>query len=522
MNFFQRPVRKAAAPAPPPQYGRGPKAAPGSATDGEWVRPWPRVDATFAALAGLIVTAFLMTNDSSHMTSGLAHTTAVGVLATLGVSFAFEARGGLKNLVRPDLVGILALYYLTLYEFIFPQPYFDANMPDMPSVRLALWAVIMGFVGLFIGRHLVKRGRQPFEQIMTRSVPPTWLAVILWSCFFLGFLHVLLATNFDIPVIIEAMLRARFDQPWGRGRLGDWKALITELQLLLYLVPPLFGLMLGKRERYSAINLLLSGLAFLWLLFFGFTGGTRNVFAAYLITFLIAFTFSSPPQRRAQVIVVAVICGAMMVMATRVMLDMRTVGLKRWLEGDMPNMITRQNSGVFVDDNLLAISVLTQYFPKQNQDRYLGFEIPYLALIRPIPRALWPGKPTGMSISIEKVFNVKGVTIAATFVGEAYMSGGLVAVLLEGLVLGMLATFWNRFSSQKNSELGLLVYSSGFFAVTITMRSSFALTTALLPCVAGILFGKFLLPKIRQKLKPRAIVPPRLRGRAGAPPPISE
>lgn len=517
MNNFPRPVRKAAAHAPPPQYGKAAQADPSAAS---WVRPWPRMDATFTALVGLVVTAFAMANDSSRYTSGLAHTTAIGVLVTLLASFAFEARGGLKNLVRPDLIGILALYYLTLFEFLFPQPSFDTNMGDMGAVRLALWAVVLGFIGLFIGRHLVPKGGQPFEEIMTRPMPPTWLAVIFWCCFFIGFLHVLLATDFDIPKIVEAMLRARFDQPWGRGRLGDWKALITELQLLLYLVPPLFGLMLGKRERYSAINLLLSGLAFLWVLFFGFTGGTRNVFAAYLVTFLVAFTFSSPPKRRTQVIAVAVICGAMMVMATKAMLDMRTVGFKRWLQGDMPAMST--HSSVFVDANLLAISVLTQYFPKQNQDRYLGFEIPYLALIRPIPRALWPGKPTGMSISIENVFKVKGVTIAATFVGEAYMSGGLFAVLLEGMVLGILATFWNRFSAQKNSELGLLVYSSGFFAVTITMRSCFALTTALLPSLAGIAFGKFVLPKIREKLKPRAILPPRLRPKPGAQPPISE
>ena len=519
MNNFPRPLRKAAAPAPPQQYGKATQASPSEAA---WVRPWPRMDATFTALVGLIVTAFAMANDSSRYTSGLAHTTAIGVLVTLLASFAFEARGGLKNLVRPDLVGILALYYLTLDEFLFPQPYFDVNMGDMRAVRVALWAVVLGFIGLFIGRHLVPQGRQPFEEVMTRPVPSTWLAAILWCCFFLGFLHILIATSFDIQKIFDAMLRARFDQPWGRGRLGDWKALITELQLLLYLVPPLFGLMLGRREQYSAINLFLSCLAFLWVLFFGFTGGTRNVFAAYLVTFLIAFTFSSPPQRRTQVIVVAVFCGAMMVMATRVMLDMRTVGLKKWLAGEMPSMITRQNSSVFVDDNLLAISVLTQYFPKQNQDRYLGFEIPYLALIRPIPRAIWPGKPTGMSISIEDVFKVKGVTIAATFVGEAYMSGGLFAVLLEGMVLGMLATFWNRFSAPKNSELGLLVYSSGFFAVTITMRSCFALTTALLPSLAGIAFGKIVLPKIRQTLQPRAILPPRLRGKPGAPPPVQE
>ena len=519
MKNFPRPVRKSG-PADPPQT-RG-YIPPASLADPAWVRPWPRMDATLAALVGLIVTAFAMANSGDRYSSQLAHTTAVGVLVTLLASFAFEARGGLKNLVRPDLVGILALYYLTLYEFLFPQPYFDVNMGDIGAVYLALWAVIIGFIGIFIGRHLVPRGRQPFEEIMTRPVPSGWLVAILWGCFFIGFFHVLLGVDFELPKILDAMLKARFEQPWGRGRLGDWKALINELQLLLYLVPPIFGLMLGRRERYSALNLLLAGIAFLWLLFFGFAAGTRTVFAAYLVTFLIAFTFSVPPQRRKQVIVVAVICGGMMMMATKVMLEMRTVGLKRWWEGNVPAAITRQNSSVFVDDNLYAIAVLTQYFPDQNEGRYLGFEIPYLALIRPIPRALWPGKPIGMSISIEHVFKVKGVTIAATFVGEAYMSGGLFAVALEGIILGMLATFWNRFSSSKNSELGLLVYSSGFFAVTITMRSCFALTTALLPCLAGILFGKYLLPKIRDKLKPRQIVPPRLRGKPGAPPPISE
>jgi len=463
-----------------------------------------------------------MANSSGTYSSHLAHTTAIGVLVTLLASFAFEARGGLKNLVRPDLVGILALYYLTLYEFLFPQPYFDMNMRDLDAVYLALWAVIIGFIGIFIGRHLVPRGKQPFEEIMTRPVPPGWLVVILWGSFFIGFLYVLLGVEFDLPKILDAMMRARFDQPWGRGKFGDWRALINELSLLLYLVPPIAGLMFGHRERYSPLSLLFALLAFLWLLFFGFAAGTRTVFAAYLITFLIAFTFSSPPQRRAQVLVIAAICGGMMVMATKVMLEMRTIGLKRWMEGERQNMITRQNSSVFVDDNLLAISVLAQYFPKQNGGHYLGIEIPYLALIRPIPRALWPGKPKGMSVSIEDIFHVQGVTIAATFVGEAYMSGGLFAVALEGIILGILATFWNRFAAQKNSELGLLVYSSGFFAVTITMRSCFSLTTAILPCVAGILFGKYLLPKIREKIKPRTVLPPRLRNQPPAPPPVEQ
>lgn len=520
MNNFPRPVRNGAPPPRTPARQSAAAALPSGAADEE--RPWPRADATLAALVGLIGTAFAMTSAGDRYGSQLAHTAAISVLITLIVSFAFEARGGLKNLIRPDLVGVLALYYLTLYEFLFPQPYFDTMVSDVSNAYLALWAVIIGFIGLFIGRHLVPRGGQPFEEVMTRPLPQSWLIAILWSCFFIGFLYVLLGVDFDLPMILEAMTRARFDQPWGRGKFGDWKALINELQLLLYLVPPIVGMMFGRRERYSHLNLLLALIAFLWLLFFGFCAGTRTVFAAYLITFLIAFAFSSPPQRRRQVLFIATICGTMMVMATKMMLDMRTIGFKRWWEGEKSTQIGRYTSAVFVDDNLVAIAGITRYFPKLTGGRYLGFEIPYLALIRPIPRAIWPGKPTGMSISVEQIFNAKGVTIAATFVGEAYMSGGLFAVALEGIFLGILATYWNRFGSPKNSELGLLVYSSGFFAVTITMRSFFSLTTALLPSAAGIVLGKYLLPKVREKMKPRAVLPPHLRNRPPAPPPVDQ
>lgn len=513
MKIFQRLPRKGPVPGPPP-----PRAAASPAEPEEWVRPWPRVDATVAALFGLILTAFAMTSGADRVGSQLAHTTSVGVFITLLASLAFEARGGLRNLVRPDLVGIIALYYLTLYEFLFPQPYFDVNMRDPRAVYLALWAVLIGFAGLLLGRHLVPKGKQAFEDVMTKPLSPMWLSTILWMSFFLGFLHVLIAVKFELPQIFEAMVRGRFEQPWGRGKFGDWKALINEMSLLLYLVPPIVGLMFGARERYSPINLLLALLAFLWLLFFGFAAGTRMVFAAYLITFLIAFTFSSPPDRRIQVILVAAICGATMLMATRVMLDMRGMGLKRWWAGEKQFGVSRYHSYVFVDDNLLAIAAITKFFPERTGGRYLGLEIPYLSLVRPIPRAIWPGKPTGMSVAIEDVFNVRGVTVTATFVGEAYMSGGLFGVALEALVLGMLSTFWNRLASPKNSALGLLVYSSGFFAVTTTMRSSLTLTTAILPCVLGILFGKFILPRIRQRLKPRAIVPPRLRKRPPTPP----
>jgi oligosaccharide repeat unit polymerase len=496
MNIFPRPKPRTDASSPPRPGGYRPIAA-----SALWKQPWPRVDATVAILIGFIVTTFALSSDKiTPYPSQLAGTAAVGVGASLLVGFLFEARSGLQNLVRADLMGIAAFYYLTLYEFLFRQTYFDEQMRFNDPTFKAIFAVMLGFAGIVIGRHFVPRGRQPFEGIMTREIPRPMLVLLFWVSFILGYLHMLVAVKFDLPLLLDYMTQPRFNQPWGRGKYGDLSTMVTEmLGLMLYFVPPLAGLMFARRERFSkvVIGTVLLGCA--WTLFAAFCTGTRNLFGTYLVTFMIAFAFASPAEKRQQVIGVCLACATAMGLATSAMLEMRPVGFKRWLEGDYTVYVNRQSQSVFVDDNLLAIAKIASYFPDKHP--YLGVELPYLAIVRPIPRVLWPGKPIGLSVSLEEdVFGTAGLTISSTFAGEGFMSGGLLGVSLFGLVLGGLGGLWNRMASPKNSELGILIYASGFFAVVITMRSVMTLTTALLTPAVGLLAGHFLLKGARRVL----------------------
>lgn len=509
MNFFKRPDRshQPAVVAPRPRYGG---VAPVSEADS--YQPWPRMDATFAAVLGFIITGFLISSGTAKLPSEMARIAAYGVGITLFASFALELRSGIKNLIRADLVGILAFYYLTLYEFLFPQPFFDKQMPHLSLTEQALYAVIIGIGAIMIGRHLAPRGKQPFEAIMTRPVPARWIIALFWASCFIGYFHMLLAESFDVFKMVEDMMKPRFNQPWGRGRYGDWKALLNELALVLYFIPPLMGLMLARIERYSAMQIATALGGFAFTLFYGFVGGTRSLFGAYLVTFMISFAFACPAQKRRQTVLVFTLCAAAMAVSTKAMLEMRSVGFSNWMEGKYKVYVNRQTESVFVDDNLLSITKIVGFFPELNGGRYLGFEIPYLALVRPIPRAIWSGKPTGLSVNLEQsLFGLKGLTISCTFVGEGYMSGGLMAVLAQGIVLGLLAGWWSRLASSRNSELGILIYSSGFFAVVITMRSTFALTTALLTPAAGIVVGHFLLKGARKVLARRPPPRPPLR-----------
>ena len=518
-----RPARN---PAPPP---RRPLARPDDAAPPVEGCPKPEWAATGTALFGLAMTALVA---SGGVPSAVAHQAAIGVLLSLGASLVIEARKGVRNLIRTDLLALTAFYYLSLYEFLFAQPFFD-TMTTMEATRSGLLVLYLGFGGVLLGRHVPVPREAPFARVLQTEVPIGKLLGLYWLAAFLGYFYMLACSEWNPVRMLDAMMGARFSQPWSRGQLGDWRAIFSELTLMLYLLPALAGVMLARVERYRWYHLAPVLLVLAITFFQGFAAGTRNVFGAYLVNFLAAYAFASPVAKRTRVLVAGALCAAAMTVATFTMLQFREHGLRDWLRGTYRESGELQSKYVFVDYNLQTIATLTTFFPERNP--YLGFEIPYLAIIRPIPRALWPGKPLGMSTPIEQAMGVEGVTIAATFAGEAFISGGLGAVLAVGLLLGAVMGFWNTTASPKNSEIGILVHASGFFAAVITMRSLFAFTTAVLPTIASLLVAAVIVKSVEvgaaqvaRLMRPRAIQPqarpagparPQGMRRAIAPPP---
>ncbi len=463
-----------------PPNSRALQAAPLAHSEGETPRPsWA---ATGTALFGVTATAVL---SSGQLPSQLAHQAALGVLLSLVASLCIEARAGLRNVIRADLLAIVAFYYLTLFEFLFRQPVFDTST-SLGAASSALLAVYLGFASLLIARHVPRPKRLPFARYLQAEMSIGKLLLLFWVAVILGYFYMLACSEWNPLTMLAAMAGPRFSQPWSRGQLGDWRSIFTELSLLLYLIPALAGVVLARPERYRLHHLLPILILLLVTLYQGFATGTRNIFGAYLVNFLVGFAFASSVRRRNRVLALSLVTAAAMGMATYVMLQFREWGLRNWLRGDYTRTSNLQSDYVFVDYNLLTIATMTNYYPKRHP--FLGMEIPYLAIIRPIPRFLWPGKPTGMSQSIEQIMGYdEGVTISATFVGEAYISGGYWAIVFVGLILGAINGWWSLMASARNSELGILVYASGFFSAVITMRSLFAFTTAVLPTLVCLL-----------------------------------
>jgi hypothetical protein len=169
------------------------------------------------------------------------------------------------------------------------------------------------------------------------------------------------------------------------------------------------------------------------------------------------------------------------------MLEFRTVGLAQISSTEAPRSF-------YVDLNIVNIARLTDKFP--NVFDYLGFEIPINAVIRPIPRVLWPDKPNGLSVPIETALDAgEGLTLSCTYVGEAYMAGGYLGVLIISIILGAAAEKWNRVGANSSNQFMQLVYVSGFLGAAIAMRSMLSMMPLMLPTLALWIIGRLWLPR---------------------------
>jgi oligosaccharide repeat unit polymerase len=452
--------------------------------------------ATTVICAGLLVTWATMPVDFPYQTYSYA---AAGVGASLVVALAIETMAtGFRGLLRTDILMLIALYGLTLAEFLFPQKgdynYFDFRVSPRGGVD-GTDAVFLGFAGIALGRHLVSRKLSSFRSPLPVDVGPRTMFRLFLAAAALGYLHILLAVHFDLLEAIRQMALPRFSQSWQRGKYGSAVDLLFEVGALTYLIPPLAGCVYAQAKRYSLWKLAVITAILLLTLYYGFAGGTRNVFAVYLITLAGAYFAMQPKITLRQILTIGVPAVATLMLAMLYMLEFRGVGLENY------SFERAKLETLSVDYNIVVISKLTEVFPRFYP--YLGLEVPYIAIIRPIPRAIWASKPAGLSITMENALGVDSdsTTLAASFVGESYIAGGMSGVLIAGLLLGAAAGKWNQMGYDLSSNFKLILYVSGFFAAALAMRTILAVVPATLPTLALWLYGRFLLDKRRRRLR---------------------
>src|SRR4051794_18673041 len=437
---------------------------------------------TLIMVLGLAVSWLALPSTDSE---SIFDTAAIGVGIALASATAVEAFAGVRALIRTDNLMLWVFYGLTLLEFLFPQPDVNSSV-SVDAATLGTGVVLFGFFGMVVGRHLVLPGSNSNAPV---DFKPSHLFGLFMFAFIAGYLHIFLAVNFNLIEMVEQMARPRFSQSWGRGKFGDISALLYELSLLIYLLPPIAGFMFARAKQFSVMQKLFVILVLALTFFYAFASGTRNVLGTYVIAMFGSYVLSKPDLKLKSLLMVGVPLALVLLFVSTLMLELRSSGGISSL-----GSAERQYNTLYIDHNMVNISNLTNVFPDVVD--YLGLEIPYQSIIKPIPRALWPGKPEGLSTSIEAALgsNDGVTTLACTFVGEAYMAFGFVGVLIAGLFFGAAAGWWNRVG-QSDSSFSQILYASGFLCAAMSMRSLLTMVPFMLPTLAMWIIGKFWLPR---------------------------
>ena len=439
-----------------------------------------RASATIVLVLGAIFASMISKAVSSTNEAFGAAAAVFGV--ALLIALLIECSAGARNVFRVDIFMMVVLYGLTLLEFLFDQEDMSFRV-SLESAWAAIDATLSALAGIAVGRHAVRMYPGRTLTDIAQGLSPSAMFGLLVACAFLGYLHILIAVNFDILEALEQMMWPRFTQAWTRGRTGGLSTLINEVGLLIFLLPPLVGAILAEQRRYRAYQKAMALLILLLTLFHGFAGGTRYIFLTYLATFGASYLLVKPKMTWSSLLFVGAPLAIMAAAGTYYMAALRTVGLSNWEQA------VQRTERLSVDMNILNIAGLIEAFPSRHD--YLGFEVPFTAIIRPIPRFIWPGKPEGLSISIEEVLGAEGWTLAATYIGELWMAGGLPAVIIASLLFGAAGAAWNSVGARAQGSLDQILFASGFFAAGLCMRSFMGVAPAVLPTLALYVFRKW-------------------------------
>jgi len=365
-----------------------------------------------------------------------------GLALALGMSVGpvFAAMLNLRNLLRAENILGLAPAYWMLLDLITGA----IAMEGLSQVLVQKTFGVIGLATAMFWLGTMGRGwRLPKAFLEVTSFRPDLklLIPIGIGCFFLGILRFAIPCGFDIGVMMENLMESRWSAAWARGAIGGWDAIIDHLAYFGYLLPTL-AVMTSRRAGWLSLSgLLLSCLSIIFLIFLA-QSGSRRIVGVCLGAALCCWILDRDRVRWQQLLVAGTVVGAILLLL-QIMIVFRSVGLGRIGLDNASKIAVATIKGVdletgapkslHVDDNFYRLSQSIYLVPERHP--YVEWKYVFYVLVRPIPRALWKGKPMDGGFDLQR-FDGKGASLSSTILGEFWISYGAWAVAIGGWLMG--------------------------------------------------------------------------------------
>jgi hypothetical protein len=391
--------------------------------------------------------------------------------AVMAASFvapvALRLRRELATALRIENVLLLGLIYWLLLDLL--QSAYPIDVARLEDVRTAFWSIGIFAFALWLGAGREGWGLPAvIHDACVMALDKRTLVAAIGVCFAIAMVKFAAPSGFNPITMYNGVLSTRWEAPWSRGQLGGADAFLDHLGYFGLLVPSLCVLLARRVGWLNPATVAGIVLAVVMILFFGQSGGRRIVgvmVGTGILTWIMSQSVLKP-----RLIAGAAVGAVALLKFMEVMLSYRSAGFGAWMAGER---LEASGSYWHVDDNFLRLAQTIRFIPDVID--YVYYKPVYHALVLPIPRVVWEGKPIDQGYSLTDQLGVTGVSLTTSVIGEFYASWGLMAVFVGGYFFGRLAAMWNRTLVEGRGEGRALVFSAGLMALFAGLRAMEAL-----------------------------------------------
>jgi len=397
------------------------------------------------------------------------------LLAVLvAVAILADVRHDLTRLVSGRNVVLLAIGAWYLFEMVMLPAALRSHTQE--EFNLGVCYVGLAFLSFMLGYHYTS-GCSLFLAMGKRISffdDERWLWRIVLVGALIGFAPIVYNTGTRVAEMFQGMMgqRATWGGLLGRGRYGDARAAFLVLELFVGAVAPFAAIILFD-QRSKLVQRLFCFLVVVWPVLRGFGSGMRSS------------------------LIVAVGCSIAAVLYWRASAVWRKGMI--WailfstplLYGIMAAIVASRGSGAFSweareraegvgNEMFRELLFIISKVPSCADYQY-GY-VYYVQLVNPIPRFLWPDKPTldaGLLMAdLYGEVNARGeahLTISPGLIGEMYLNFGVFGIMGLSFFGGWLVKGWDVIPKLFSDSLPVMMFYSGGLGALFIMGRSFTM-----------------------------------------------
>lgn len=447
--------------------------------------------------SSLLLAVALVPSDI-HPAGALVGPALILTLGLLTPATADMISGGLSRMLRAEHWVIIAVNYFVLLDLI--EGLYDIRLEE-PVVQKAFAAIALFALAVQIGATFKPRPLPRIvREIASANYSPRTLMFMVIVCFLLGMFNFVLWSNFSLATMIDGLLQPRFSAPWARGSLGGWNAFSDFLEYFGYILPTFTVMLAIAKQKWRRGSVLLAALlSFIFLIFVLQTGG-RRIAGVMLGASALTMLLQNRDRLKLRHVTAGTVVGVCTILLMDVMISNRTEGFRSFSYQGLHT--------IRVDDNFLRLGQVMQFVPDAHS--YVGTSWLLYLLVRPVPRALWPGKPVDSGFSLAGLLHEKNVSLSYSAIGEWYVAFGWLGVVVGGVVIGVLARWWSQLLDHKVHTTSVALYAIGLMAIFLSIRSAVELVLMTYPILCWIGIHRLLSPRKTLAVVRRGTLPRRL------------